>query len=191
MLGANPIMAPMFIPAALEHLRQHIMLWYTQSVRNYALKPAGLDKEKYEDSKLAADIDRVVAVAAQHVSMDAKELLAPFMQAIQQMSQEAQKYKPQPPTDAESQAILQASMAETQRRTARDQADIQLKQAQMQQQAAEDEKERQFKTAQNTEKLLTEERMKTLDLTVETARLKKEQSESAVRLQNEVQRNLN
>ena len=191
MLGANPIMAPMFIPAALEHLRQHIMLWYTQSVRNYALKPAGLDKEKYEDSKLAADIDRVVAVAAQHVSMDAKEVLAPFMQAMQQMAQEAQKYKPQPPTDAESQAILQASMAETQRRAAKDQADIQLKQAQMQQQAAEDEKERQFKAAQNTEKLLTEERMKTLDLTVETARLKKEQSESAVRLQNEVQRNLN
>ena len=191
MLGANPIMAPMFIPAALEHLRQHIMLWYTQSVRNYALKPAGLDKEKYEDSKLAADIDRVVAVAAQHVSMDAKELLAPFMQAIQQMSQEAQKYKPQPPTDAESQAILQASMAETQRRAAKDQADIQLKQAQMQQDMVEDDKKRQFEAAQNTEKLLTEERMKTLDLTVETARLKKEQSESAVRLQNEVQRNLN
>lgn len=191
MLGANPIMAPMFIPAALEHLRQHIMLWYTQSVRNYALKPAGLDKEKYEDSKLAADIDRVVAVAAQHVSMDAQEVLAPFMQAMQKMSQEAQKYKPQPPTDAESQAILQASMAETQRRAAKDQADIQLKQAQMQQQAAEDEKDRQFEAAQNTEKLLTEERMKTLDLTVETARLKKEQSESAVRLQNEVQRSLN
>ena len=191
MLGANPIMAPMFIPAALEHLRQHIMLWYTQSVRSYALKPAGLDKEKYEDSKLAADIDRVVAVAAQHVSMDAQEVLAPFMQAMQQMSQEAQKYKPQPPTDAESQAILQASMAETQRRTAKDQADIQLKQAQMQQNMVEDEKDRQFEAAQNTEKLLTEERMKTLDLTVETARLKKEQSESAVRLQNEVQRSLN
>jgi hypothetical protein len=191
MLGANPIMAPMFIPAALEHLRQHIMLWYTQSVRHYALKPAGLDKEKYEDSKLAADIDRVVAVAAQHVSMDAKEVLAPFMQAMQQMAQEAQKYKPQPPTDAESQAILQASMAETQRRTAKDQADIQLKQAQMQQDMVEDDKKRQFEAAQNTEKLLTEERMKTLDLTVETARLKKEQSESAVRLQNEVQRNLN
>ena len=191
MLGANPIMAPMFIPAALEHLRQHIMLWYTQSVRSYALKPAGLDKEKYEDSKLAADIDRVVAVAAQHVSMDAKEVLAPFMQIMQQMAQEAQKYKPQPPTDAESQAILQASMAETQRRTAKDQADIQLKQAQMQQDMVEDDKKRQFEAAQNTEKLLTEERMKTLDLTVETARLKKEQSESAVRLQNEVQRNLN
>ena len=92
--GANPIMAPAFIPAAIEHLKQHLMLWYTQSVRQYALKPAGLDKEKYEDSKLAADIDRVVAVATQHVALDSKEVLAPYMQVIQQMVQEAQKYKP-------------------------------------------------------------------------------------------------
>ena len=189
--GANPIMAPAFIPAAIEHLKQHLMLWYTQSVRQYALKPAGLDKEKYEDSKLAADIDRVVAVATQHVALDSKEVLAPYMQVIQQMVQEAKKYKPKPPMDAESQAILQASMAETQRRAAKDQADIQLKQAQLQQDAAAQDKKQQFDAAQNTEKLLTQERMKTLDLTVETARLKKEQAESAIRLQNEVQRSLN
>jgi hypothetical protein len=191
MLGSNPIMAPMFVPAALEHLKQHMMLWYTQSVRTYALKPAGLDKEKYEDSKLAAEIDRVVAVAAQHVTMDTKEVLAPFMQTIQQMAQMAQQFKPQPQMDGESQAVLQASMAETQRRAQRDQADIQLKQAQMQQDMAEQDKKQQFEAAQNTEKLLTEERLKTLDLTVDAARLKKEQGESAIALQNELQRNLN
>jgi hypothetical protein len=191
MLGSNPIMAPMFVPAALEHLKQHMMLWYTQAVRTYALKPAGLDKEKYEDSKLAAEIDRVVAVAAQHVTMDTKEVLAPFMQTIQQMAQMAQQFKPQPQMDGESQAVLQASMAETQRRAQRDQADIQLKQAQMQQDMAEQDKKQQFEAAQNTEKLLTEERLKTLDLTVDAARLKKEQGESAIALQNELQRNLN
>ena len=189
--GANPIMAPAFIPAAIEHLKQHLMLWYTQSVRQYALKPAGLDKEKYEDSKLAADIDRVVAVATQHVTLDSKEVLAPYMQVIQQMVEQAKQFQPKPPMDAESQAILQASMAETQRRAAKDQADIQLKQAKMQQDSAAQDKKQQFDAAQNTEKLLTQERMKTLDLTVETARLKKEQAESAIRLQNEVQRSLN
>ena len=61
----------------------------------------------------------------------------------------------------------------------------------MQQDAAAQDKKQQFDAAQNTEKLLTQERMKTLDLTVETARLKKEQAESAIRLQNEVQRSLN
>ena len=66
-----------------------------------------------------------------------------------------------------------------------------MKQAKMQQDAAAQDKKQQFDAAQNTEKLLTQERMKTLDLTVETARLKKEQAESAIRLQNEVQRSLN
>jgi hypothetical protein len=42
----------------------------------------------------------------------------------------------------------------------------------------------------NTENNLTKERMQTLDLTVEAAKLKREQSESAIDLQNELQRNL-
>jgi hypothetical protein len=167
------------------------MLWYTQMVRTYALKPAGLDKERYEESKLAAEIDRVVAVASQHVTMDTQEVLTPFMQVIQQMAQMAQQFKPQPQMDGEAQAVLQASMAETQRRAQRDQADIQLKQSQMQQDMVEQDKKQQFEAAQNTEKLLTEERLKTLDLTVDAARLKKEQGESAIALQNELQRNLN
>lgn len=191
MLGSNPIMAPMFVPAALEHLRQHMMLWYTQTVRTYALKPVNLHMVKYEDSKLAPEIDRVIAVASQHVDMDAQQVLAPFMPVIQQMMQMMQQFAPKPPVDAESQAILQASMAETQRRGQRDQADINLKQAQMAQDVQEQQKKQQFDAAQNTEKLLTEERIKTIDFTIEAARLKKEQGESAIALQNELQRNLN
>ena len=105
--------------------------------------------------------------------------------------QMAQQFKPQPQMDGEAQAVLQASMAETKRRADRDQADIKLKAAQMQQDMAEQDKKQQFEAAQNTEKLLTEERLKTLDLTVDAARLKKEQGESAIALQNELQRNLN
>jgi hypothetical protein len=42
----------------------------------------------------------------------------------------------------------------------------------------------------NTENNLTKERMGTLDLTLEAARLRKEQGESAVALQEAVQRGL-
>ena len=191
MLGSNPIMAPMFVPAALEHLRQHMMLWYTQTVRTYALKPVNLHMVKYEDSKLAPEIDRVIAVASQHVDMDTQQVLAPFMPVIQQMMQMMQQFAPKPPVDAESQAILQASMAETQRRAARDKADFQLDHEKMAQDVQEADKKQQFQAAQNTEKLLTDERIKTLDLTLEAAKLKKEQSDSAIALQNELQRNLN
>jgi len=191
MFGSNPIMAPAFVPAAIDHVKQHLMLWYTSSVRTYALKPVGLHLEKYEDSKLAPEIDRIVAVASQHVDMDSQQALAPFMPVLQQMMQMMQQFKPQPPMDAESSAILQASMAETQRRGQRDQADVNLKQAQMAQDVQEQQKKQQFDAAQNTEKLLTEERIKTIDFTIEAARLKREQGESAIALQNELQRNLN
>ena len=169
------------------------MMWYTQKMNQYTLIPAKLKVQKYEDSKLAPEIDRAMAAAAGHVSMDTQQDFAQILQQIHQLMKAAQQFnKPQPAQmDGEAQAILQASMAETQRRAAKDQADIQLKQAQMAQDQGDQNRQDQFKAAMNTENNLTKERMKTLDLTVEAARLKKEQSQSAIDLQNELQRNLN
>jgi len=189
-LGANPIIAPNFVPRVLEHLKQHMMLWYTQKMDNYTIVPAGVEREKYEDSKTPREIDRAMAVAAEHVNLDTQEQLNQFMPAIAQLMQIAQQFKPQPQLDGEAQAILQASMAETQRRAARDQADVQMKTMEMQQKDARENKAEQFKAAMNAENNLTEERMKTLDLSVEAARLKREQQETAVKLNESVQRRL-
>jgi len=189
-LGANPIIAPNFVPRVLEHLKQHMMLWYTQKMDNYTIVPAGVEREKYEDSKTPREIDRAMAVAAEHVNLDTQEQLNQFMPAIAQLMQIAQQFKPQPQLDGEAQAILQASMAETQRRAARDQADVQMKTMEMQQKDMRENKAEQFKAAMNAENNLTEERMKTLDLSVEAARLKREQQETAVKLNESVQRRL-
>ena len=191
-LGMNPIIAPMFIPQVLQHIKQHMMLWYTQKMNQYTLIPAKVKMQKYEDSKLAPEIDRAMAAAAEHMTLDTQQDFAQILPQIQQLMQVAQQFnKPQnAPMDGDAQAILQASMAETQRRAAKDQADIQLSQAKMAQDQQDMTKEMQFKAAMNTENNLTEERMKTLDLTVEAAKLKKEQSQSAIELQNELQRNL-
>ena len=133
-----------------------------------------------------------MAVAADHLTMDTQETFAQIMPQIQQLLQAAQQFsQPKPaPMDGDAQAILQASTQETQRRSARDQADIQLKHAEMQNKNAQAAQKEQFDAAMNTENNLTNERMKTLDLTLEAARLKKEQGESAIALQDEVQRNL-
>jgi hypothetical protein len=191
-LGMNPIIAPAFIPQVLQHIKQHMMLWYTQKMNQYTLIPAKVKAQKYEDSKIAPEIDRAMAAAAGHVAMDTQQEFAQILQQIQQLMQAAQQFsKPQPAAmDGDAQAILQASMAETQRRAAKDQADIQLKQAQMAQDQQDQNRQDQFKAAMNTENNLTKERMQTLDLTVEAAKLKREQSESAIDLQNELQRNL-
>ena len=96
------------------------------------------------------------------------------------MGQIMQQVKPpQPPMDAEAQAVLQASMAETQRRAKRDQQEMAFK-----------GQELQADIAMNAENNLTKERMTTAELTVDEARLQREQEETALKLQNTTQAKL-
>jgi CRISPR/Cas system CMR-associated protein Cmr5 small subunit len=113
------------------------------------------------------------------------------MPALEQLGQLMQQFKPPaPPMEGDAQAVLQASMAETQRRTANDQArlafDGQKFEADQQNKAAE----RDAKVAMNAENNLTQERIKTAELTVDEVKLRKEQEETAIQLNQSTQRNL-
>jgi uncharacterized protein YegJ (DUF2314 family) len=102
-----------------------------------------------------------------------------------------QQFKPPaPPMDGEAQAVLQASMAETQRRAAEDQARLQFDTQKFQAEMQQKDKDRQVKIAMNAEDNLTTERMKTADLTLDEVKLRQEQEQTAVKLQNLTQRNL-
>jgi len=180
MLGSNNLIAPKFVPQVLEHIKQHMMLWYTSHMTGYVTAGTNLKLGTYEDSKLAPEIDKAFAVASDHVKLDTAEVFQGVMPALQQLGQLMQQFKPPaPPMDGEAQAVLQASMAETQRRAARDQADI-----------AQKDKDLQARVAMNAENNLTKERMMTADLTVEEIKLQREQEETAIKLQNTTQRNL-
>jgi chaperonin GroES len=191
MLGSNPLIAPKYIPQVLEHIKQHMMLWYTSQMSGYVQGGTKVNFDKYEDSKLVKEIDRAIALASDHVKLDTEEVFQGVMPALQQLQQVMQQFKPPaPPMDGEAQAVLQASLAETQRRAARDQADVQLDTARLQASEAGKEKDRQVKIAMNAENNLTQERIKTAELTVDEAKLQKEQSETAIRLNQATQRNL-
>ena len=190
MMGSNNLIAPKFIPQVLEHIKQHMMLWYTNQMDGYAYADQKIKREKYEESKFASEIDKIMAVASSHVKMDTQQVFAGVVQAMQQLGQVMQQFAPQPQVDPADQALLQASMAETQRRSARDQGDLQLAQAKLQADIDEKEKKRQVDIAMNAENNLTQERIKTAELTVDELRLQREQEQTAIKLQNEVQRNL-
>jgi hypothetical protein len=179
-LGSNNLIAPKFIPQALEHIKQHMMLWYTNQMNGYVTAGTNIKLGKYEDSKLAPEIDKAMAIASDHVKLDTAEVFKGVLPALQQLGQVMQQFKPPaPPMDGEAQAVLQASMAETQRRAARDQADM-----------AQKDKDLQAKIAMNAENNLTKERMMTADLTVEEIKLQREQEETALKLQEATQRKL-
>jgi hypothetical protein len=181
MLGSNPLIAPKYIPQVLEHIKQHMMLWYTNQMTEYAVGGTDVNLRKYEDAKDVKAIDQTVAAASEHVKMDSEQVFAKVAPALQQLGQLMQQLaQPKPmPLDPESQAILQSSLAETQRRAAKDQQDVRLA-----------EQDQQVRIAMNTENNLTKERMKEADLTVDEARLRREQQETAVSLQDVAQRNL-
>ena len=190
MMGSNNLIAPKFIPQVLEHIKQHMMLWYTNQMEGYAFANPKIQQDKYEDSKFASEIDKIMAVASSHVKMDTQQVFAGVVQAMQQLGQVMGQFAPQPQVDPADQAILQASLAETQRRAARDQADIQLAQAKLQNDIQQEDKDREVKVAMNAENNLTTERLKTAELTVDELRLRKEQEQTAIKLQHETQRNL-
>jgi len=190
-LGSNPLIAQAYIPLALEHIKQHMMLWYTSQIKGYVTAGSDIKLDKYENNKLAADIDKAIAMASEHVKMDTGQVFEGVIPALQQMGQIASQFKPPaPPMDGEAQAVLQASMAETQRRAAADQAKNAIDTARLQAENARDTAKLQADQAMNAENNLTAERMKTAQLTVDQLKLQKEQEQTALAANNRVQQNL-
>jgi len=189
-LGSSALMAPTFIPFALEHIKQHMMLWYTSQAKSYALKDGAIKLPKYEDNPIAAQLDKSLAIASNHVQLDSKQVFAQVMPALQKLGEIAKQFKPEPPMEGEAIAVLKASMAETQRRAAADQAKQQIDMARMQHDASLADRKLSADIAMNAENNLTRERMKTAELSAEEAKLRKEQEESALALNRFSQRQL-
>jgi hypothetical protein len=192
--GGNPLIAPQYIPKAMEHIKQHIVLWYLGRAKGYVSKALG--GQPHENYGLAADpkdIDKLYALASQHIELDTQQTLQGIMPIIQQMVQTGQQYKPQPPMTADAKVLLDTSMAETQRRAQRDQAEMQLKDREM---AADAEREmariqkdyelameeQKYKVAIAMGDLEMKERIETARLTRDAARLKFDQDKTAVEL---------
>jgi hypothetical protein len=201
--GQNPIMASIYLPRALEHIKQHMVLWYLGRMNGYIAKARGepMAESDYENKMLTAEIDKTFAIASQHVMKDSQSAFSQVVPKLQQLLQSMQQLTPQQPLPPEAQVLKETSLAETQRRAQRDQAEMQLKGADMQQQGQIDmarlqsEQQRatqrdQLDVALNATNNLTKERIETARLTQRDEQLQAEQFETALKLQNEAQRNL-
>ena len=202
--GGNPIMASFYLPRSLEHIKQHMVLWYLNRMNSYVSKSRNnkmLTEEEYENKKLTSEIDKVFAIASQHVKMDSEQAFGKIVPLIGQLLQSMQQLTPKPQLTPDAQVIMETSMAETQRRAARDKAELELRAQKQQQDAqlgaaklqADNEQfaaDKQIEVALNANDNLTEERIKSAELTRDAAILQTEQYETAIRLQNEAQRQL-
>jgi hypothetical protein len=137
-LGQSPFADPNYLNNLIEHLKQHMTLWYLNRSNGYVEKSIGKPVDDYDNPELTSTIDKVYTTVGAHVMMDTQEVFGQFQQALQSLVQMAEKRKQQGqalPPDA--QVVKDTSMAETQRKTAKDQADSQFKQAKLQQELQE------------------------------------------------------
>jgi hypothetical protein len=158
-------------------------------MNGYVQKSLG---EKLPDYDLASDpkaVDKLFALASQHVELDADQTLKGIMPVVQQLVAGLKQFQPQPPMTPDAKVLLDTSMAETQRRTNRDQAELQLKDkelaakiqmdmADLQQRQQRDMEEMQLRLAIAMGDNEMKERIETARLTRDAAKLNFEQSKA-------------
>lgn len=142
-LGMNALIAPAYLPVMLNHLKEHIALWYAASVFELGNETAGEDigellkQNKTPDDKRA--FDRMLAEASQIVSQEATGVFQALPPIIQQAQQIMQQLAPQPVDPA-----AQAAMAEIQQRTQAAQQKAQIEGQKLQMQAQESQTQAQI-----------------------------------------------
>lgn len=135
-LGANPIMAPIVIPAMLNHVKDHLALWYVNKTVEVASQAAGMDISNLmdpENPEVDREFDRMLAAADSHVEQSSMTELQAIPAIIQQAMQVLQSMQGQGGMDpaAIAMAQVQAQQAETQRRAQADAQKAQLDQAKL------------------------------------------------------------
>jgi hypothetical protein len=153
-LGQSPFADPDYLNNLIEHIKQHMTLWYLNRSNGYVEQSLKKPLDNYDDPKYTPDIDKMYTVVGAHVMMDTGEVFGQFMPALEklvQMGQQRQNKPPQLPPDA--QVVKETSMAETQRKTQKDQSDAQLAQAKLQKDMQEHTIDNQTKIAIENAKL--------------------------------------
>jgi uncharacterized cupredoxin-like copper-binding protein len=133
--GMNPLIAPDYIPVMLNHIREHIAMWYVSATVELTSEALGedigkvmADMREEGDPDVRQFLDRMLAEAATTViqfGADVFEALPPVIQQAQQfMAQLQQQMMPQPPQDPRIELEGQKLQLAAQRDQGRQQIDM-------------------------------------------------------------------
>ena len=155
--GANPFIAPQFLPNCIEHIKQHMTLWYLNRMNGYVSNlRGGKPVTDYDNPKLTGIIDQLYATVGQHVALDSEQVFSQILPQIQQLQQMLQQGMPPPQLPPDAQVVKDTAMAETNRKAARDQQDAQMDVQQMQADIAKHKMDNDTKVAIENAKITNE-----------------------------------
>lgn len=97
--GMNPLIAPDFLPGMLNHIREHMVMWYVAATVGIASDALGEDvselmRDINEEPEAKQELDRMLAEASTYVIAEGATVfdqLPPVIQQAQQMMQQIQQ----------------------------------------------------------------------------------------------------
>ena len=156
-LGQSPFADPNYLNNLIEHVKQHMTLWYLNRSNGYVEQSMGKPVDNYDNPSLTSAIDKVYTTIGGHVMLDSEQVFGQFQQALQMLVQMAQQRKQtQQMLPPDAQVVKDTSLAETQRKAAKDQADIQIDQERLKADIAKHTSDNQTKIAIENAKLTHE-----------------------------------
>ena len=171
-LGMSQLIAPTYLPNILNHLKEHIALWYAYSVFELGTEATGTDiGDMLKEIKTPEDkraFDGMLAEASQTVVGGAADIFAAIPPVIQQAQQLLQSLAPQPQPDPNTQMAMQQ---------------LQLQAQQIQQRAQNDAQRLQITAAQAQQKAQTD----AANLQINQAKLQQEAQLDVAKMQQQAQ----
>jgi len=125
-LGMSKLIAPTYIPGILNHIKEHVALWYASEVYDLGTGAANEDigdaMKGLKTTEERQAFDRMLAEASQTVVESASDAFSALPAVIEQAISTMQQFQPQPAPDPK----LQLDMQDAQRKAQYDQGRLQV-----------------------------------------------------------------
>ena len=184
MLGSGPMFQQTFLPSIINHLKEHVALWYMKTTIELAESVADVDfdelgkQEHSEEDKRA--FDRMLAEASTVVSEKAGDVFADLPPIIEQAQQMVQQFMQPPPMDPS-----QVAMQTAQQRMQIDSQKMQLEGQKMQQDAAMDQAKMQQQVQLEQQKLALQQQLAEINAQMEQAKAQQDLATLAMKEERE------
>jgi hypothetical protein len=184
MLGGGPMFQQTFLPVMLNHLKEHVALWYMKTTIDLANSFADIDldelgaQEHSDEDKRA--FDRMLAEASTVVSEKAGDVFADLPPIIQQAQQMMQQLQPPPPMDP-----AQVAAQTAQQRMQIDSQKMQLEGQKMQQQAQLDQAKLGQQAQLEQQKLALQQQLAQINAQMDQAKMQQDMAALAMKEERE------
>jgi hypothetical protein len=146
MFGGNKAIGPAFIPMMLDHIKEHMVLWYATQLYNEASDAAQVDIgeiQKDATTEEKQSLDKLLATTSQIVTKQSQEAFGQIPQIIEKAIETLQQMQPPPQQDPS----IKIAEQQLQNQQAKDAATAQTAQAKLAQDAQLKQADRQQRSA--------------------------------------------